>query len=488
VDRERPASTDQPHGGIMVEQAASAESKHVALFVATISAFIAPFLSSAVSVALPTIGREFQMDAVTLGWISTAYLLVAAIALVPIGRLGDIHGRKRVWLWGISIYSLFSLLCAAAPSSDWLIVFRCAQAVGGTLIYGSGMAILTSVYPRAERGKALGINVAAVYAGLSVGPFLGGMLTDQWGWRSIFLATVPLGLLAISLILWHLHGEWADARGERFDVVGTVLYSLALIALMYGVSILSAPYGAVLAVGGAAGLVAFVWWELRTPTPVLDVKLFHGNLVFTLANLTALINYAATAAVTFLLSLYLQYVQGLSPALAGLILIAQPVVMVVLSLLAGRLSDRVEPRLVVAVGMGLTAMGLFALTTLSYTTPLWFVVGVLVVLGIGFGCFASPNTNAVMSAVESRFYGVAAGILGTMRLTGQMVGMGATMTMFGLYLGQQPIGAANLPAFLAALHTACLLFAVLSCGGVVASLVRAHLPSEEPNPARAHMA
>ena len=132
--------------------------------------------------------------------------------------------------------------------------------------------------------------------------------------------------------------------------------------------------------------------------------------------------------------------QGLSPALAGLLLIAQPVVMVALSLLAGRLSDRVEPRLVVAVGMGLTAVGLFALTTLSFSTPLWFVVGVLVVLGVGFGCFASPNTNAVMSAVESRFYGVAAGILGTMRLTGQMVGMGATMTTFGLYLGQQPIG------------------------------------------------
>jgi EmrB/QacA subfamily drug resistance transporter len=469
-----------------MRQAASAQSQHVALFVAAISAFIAPFLGSAVSLALPTIGREFQMDAVTLGWISTAYLLVAAIALVPIGRLGDIHGRKRVWLWGISIYTLFSLLCAASPSGNWLIVFRCLQAVGGTLIFGSGMAILTSVYPRAERGKALGINVAAVYAGLSVGPFLGGMLTDQWGWRSIFLVTVPLGLIAIGLILWQLKGEWAEARGERFDVVGTILYSLALIALMYGVSVLPALHGASLAVGGAAGLVAFVWWELRTATPVLDVKLFRGNLVFTLGNLTALVNYAATIAVTFLLSLYLQYVQGLSPALAGFILVSQPVVMTAVSLLAGRLSDRVEPRLVVAVGMGLTAAGLFALTTLSYVTPLWFVVAVLVVLGLGFGLFASPNTNAVMSAVESRFFGVAAGILGTMRLTGQMVGMGATMTVFAFYLGQQPIAADTLPAFLAALQTACLLFAVLSCGGVLASLVRADLPDEEPEAASAH--
>jgi EmrB/QacA subfamily drug resistance transporter len=468
-----------------VRPTASDPRKHVALFVATISAFIAPFLGSAVSVALPSIGREFQMDAVTLGWISTAYLLVAAIALVPIGRLGDIHGRKRIWLYGISIYTVFSLLCAAAPSGMWLIVFRCLQAVGGTLIFGSGMAILTSVYPREERGAALGINVAAVYAGLSVGPFLGGLLTAQWGWRSIFLATVPLGLIAIGLILWQLKGEWAEARGERFDVVGSALYSIALVAIMYGLSVLPAFRGAILAAVGLLGLVGFVWWELKTENPVLDVKLFRGNLVFTLSNLTALINYAATIAVSFLLSLYLQYVQGLSPSLAGLVLVSQPVVMTAVSLLAGRLSDHVEPRVVVSAGMGLTAAGLFALVALSYSTPLWFVVAVLVVLGVGFGLFGSPNTNAVMSAVEPKFYGVAAGISGTMRLTGQMVGMGVTMTVFSIYLGPEPIGAENLPAFLAALQTACLLFAILACGGVFASLVRGNLHAEAPKPASA---
>jgi EmrB/QacA subfamily drug resistance transporter len=469
----------------MVEQAASAQRQHVALFVATISAFIAPFLGSAVSVALPSIGREFHMDAVTLGWISTAYLLVAAIALVPIGRLGDIHGRKRVWLWGIAIYTVFSLLCAAAPSGPWLIVCRCLQAVGGTLIFGCGMAILTSVIPREKRGRALGINVAAVYAGLSAGPFLGGLLTDLWGWRSIFLVTVPLGLIAIGLILWQLQGEWAEARGERFDFVGTILYSIALIALMYGISVLPAPRGLILALAGAVGLAGFVWWELRTPAPVLDVKLFRGNLVFTLSNLAALINYAATVAVGFLLSLYLQYVQGLSPAIAGLILVSQPVVMTAVSLLAGRLSDRFEPRLVVSLGMVLTTAGTFALVTLSPATPLWFVVGVLGVLGVGFGLFGSPNTHAVMSAVAPRFYGVAAGISGTMRLTGQMVGMGVTMTVFSFYLGQEPISADTVPAFLAALHTACLLFAVLACAGVLASLVRGKVHVLEPQPVSA---
>jgi MFS family permease len=214
----------------MVEQAASAQRQHVALFVATISAFIAPFLGSAVSVALPSIGREFHMDAVTLGWISTAYLLVAAIALVPIGRLGDIHGRKRVWLWGIAIYTVFSLLCAAAPSGPWLIVCRCLQAVGGTLIFGCGMAILTSVIPREKRGRALGINVAAVYAGLSAGPFLGGLLTDLWGWRSIFLVTVPLGLIAIGLILWL--AVKATLAGLSIQTIGVILAIVGVVWLV----------------------------------------------------------------------------------------------------------------------------------------------------------------------------------------------------------------------------------------------------------------
>jgi EmrB/QacA subfamily drug resistance transporter len=343
-----------------VQQAASHQGKYVALFVATISTFLTPFLGSSISVALPTIGRDFHMDAVTLSWVSTAYLLAAAVALVPAGRIADIHGRKRIWLYGVVLYTLFSVLCAAAPDGAWLIAFRALQAVGSTLIYGTGLAILTSVFPREERGRVIGFNVAAVYTGLSIGPFVGGLLTDHWGWRSIFLATVPIGLLAIFLIVTRLKGEWAEARGERFDVVGAAIYGLALVALTYGLSGLPSATGALLAVAGLAGLAVFTWWELRTDDPVLEVRLFRDNLVFALSNLAALINYGATVAVTFLLSLYLQYVQGLSPAAAGAVLVSQPVVMMLVSLVAGRLADRVEPRIVVSLGMALTAAGLLA--------------------------------------------------------------------------------------------------------------------------------
>jgi len=467
-----------------VRQAASAETKRVALILATISAFLTPFLGSAVSVALPSIGHEFEMDAVALSWVSTAYLLAAAIALVPVGRLADIHGRKRIWLYGVALYTLFSVLCAAAPSGAWLIAFRALQAVGSTLIYGTGLAILTSVFPREERGRVIGFNVAAVYVGLSAGPFLGGLLTAQWGWRSIFLAMVPLGVIAIVLILTRLKGEWAEARGEPFDVAGSVIYGVALVALIYGLSILPSAAGALLGVAGVAGLAAFAWWELRTENPVLRVQLFRDNFVFAVSNLVALVNYGATVAVTFVLSLYLQYVQGLSPAAAGLVLVSQPIVMTAVSPLAGRLSDRIEPRLLVSAGMALTAAGLFALVWLSTATPLAFVVATLVVQGVGFGLFSSPNANAIMSSVIPRYYGVASGMLSTMRVVGQMVGMALTMVMLSLYIGQEPISAENLPAFLAAVRTACLAFAVLSIAGALASLVRGNVRGPEPEAAR----
>jgi EmrB/QacA subfamily drug resistance transporter len=463
----------------------SAHTKHVALFVATISAFITPFLGSAVTVALPTIGREFAMDAISLSWISTSYLLASAIVLLPAGRLGDIYGRKRLWLCGIVLYTACSLLCAAAPGGIWLIVFRGLQAVGGGLIYGTGVAILTSVYPREERGKVLGINVAAVYSGLSVGPLLGGLLTAQWGWRSIFLATMPLGIVAVGLILWQLRGEWAEARGERFDRIGTALYAVALVLVMYGVSLLPERSAVGLLLAGAVGLVLFGWWEARASEPVLNLRLFKGNPVFAFSNLAALLNYSAASGVSFLLSLYLQYVQGLTPSQAGLILIAQPVMMTALSLVAGRLSDRVEPRLLSSAGMGLTAVGLFAFASLGDTTALWFIAAVLLMLGTGFGIFSSPNTNAVMSAVDRRFYGVASGTLGTMRLTGQMTSMGIAMTVFAVHLGRAPIGAENHAAFVVSVQTAFAIFGLLCCGGVLASLVRGKVRDREPESARA---
>jgi MFS family permease len=202
-------------------------SKKVTLAVATMTSFLTPFMGSSVNVALPSIGKEFSMNAVSLSWVVSSYLLSAAVFLVPLGRIADIYGRKRVLTYGIIAFTAFSLLLAISNSPLILISLRVLQGIGSAMIFGTGIAILTSVFPVKERGRALGINVASVYLGLSLGPFLGGILTQHFGWRSIFLVNVPIGLAVISMIFWKLKGEWAEAKGEKFDIAGSIIYGLA---------------------------------------------------------------------------------------------------------------------------------------------------------------------------------------------------------------------------------------------------------------------
>ncbi len=441
------------------------------------AAFLTPFDVSSVNVALPTIGKEFAMDAILLSWVATAYMLASAMFLVPLGRLADIHGRKKVFITGITIFTLASFLMVTSTSSLMLISIRALQGAGAAMIFSTGMAILTSVYPVGERGKVLGINVAAVYMGLSLGPFLGGFLTQQFGWRSIFFINIPLGIIVISLTLTKLTGEWAESRGEQFDFWGSVIYSLTLLSIIYGFSLLPSYSGAWLLLIGTLGLLIFIRWETRVKCPILNINLFKSNVVFTLSNAAALINYSATFAVGFLLSLYLQYIKGLGPRDAGIILIAQPVVQVILSPAAGRLSDRIEPRIVASTGMVLTTAGLILLTLLDENTALIYITAGLILLGLGFAFFSSPNTNAVMSSVEKKYYGVASATLGTMRLTGQMLSMGIAMLIFALYIGRVEITPGYYPLFLKSTQIAFGIFAVLCFAGIFASLARGKVRS-----------
>lgn len=449
-----------------------ASTRRAALMAATLASFLTPFMDSATNVALPAISQEFAMDAVSLTWIRTAYLLAAAMFLVPFGKLADIHGRKRIFTYGTAVFTLAALLIGLSTSGTMLISVRVMQGFGSAMIFGTGVAILTSVFPPGERGRVLGISVAAVYLGLSLGPSIGGFLTQQLGWRSIFFVTVPLGLIVIGFVIWRLRGEWAEARGERFDLIGSAIYAVGLVALMIGVSQLPAAMGIGLIATGVLGLAGFVVWEMRVQYPVLNINLLASNRTFALSNVAALINYGATAAVAFLLSLYLQYIKGLTPQGAGLVLVAQPIVQAALSPLAGRLSDRIEPRIVASLGMALTATGLFLLIFVSPATPLWAIVLRLVLLGFGFALFSSPNMNAIMGAVSKRFYGVASGTLGTMRLVGQMFSQGIVLLLFVLYIGRVEIAPEYYPLFMTSFKVAFAIFTALCVGGIFASLGR----------------
>jgi EmrB/QacA subfamily drug resistance transporter len=417
-------------------------------------------------------GRDFAMSAVLMSWINTAFLLSAATLNIPFGRLGDIYGRKKIYWTGVLVFTIASVLIALSHTGMMVIAGRVVQGIGASMIFATGMAILVSVYPDRERGKVLGINIAAVYLGLSTGPFFGGVITQHLNWLFIFWLNLPTGLLLLAVIFFMLKGDWAEGKGAKFDLLGSAILGLALLSTMYGFSKLPESYAFGLLAVGLAGILIFVVHELRLESPVIDIRLFRYNTVFTFSNVAALINYAATFAVTFLLSLYLQHVRGFSPARAGTLLAIQPLVQAVLSPLAGRLSDRVEPRTVASVGMGLTLVGLFLLVFVDRLTPILYIAGCLVFLGFGFALFVSPNTNAIMSSVDRRIYGVASAVVGTMRQLGMMFSMGIVMMTLALHLGQAEVGPENADEFVRSMRVSFTVFVMLCFGGIFASLAR----------------
>ncbi len=447
--------------------------RRTTLLTVVLASFLTPFTLSSVNVALPTIGKDLGADAITLNWIATAFLLSSAMLLIPFGRLADIKGRRRVFTFGVAAFTIGSLLSGLSNSAGMLIAFRMLQGIGGAMIFATGIAILTSVFPLRERGKVLGINAASVYAGLSLGPILGGYLTQSFGWRSVFLVTIPLGALIVAIAIWKLRGEWADARGERFDLMGSAIYSLTLVLIMVGASELS-PITIAL---GIASLIAFILWESRVEHPVLEIRIFRRNRLFAFSNLAALLMYSTTFAVPFLLSLYLQYVKALTPQQAGEILVAQSVVQATLSPLAGWLSDRVEPRVIVSTGMAITAIGLYIFSNLNPSTPTSTIVANLMLIGVGFALFSSPNTNAIMSSVERRLYGIASAILSTMRVVGQTISMAIVMLVFALYLGKVPITPNVYPLLMKSVQTAFAVFSILCIFGTMVSIARGSVRS-----------
>ena len=316
------------------------ELKRSVLTITVFASFLTPFMGSAVNLALPSIGEEFGANAVTLNWIISSYMLSTSILLLPAGRAGDILGRKKVFTAGLIIFTLTMILLTFTPNIKWLISARVLQGLGSAMLFGTNLAILTSVFPPGERGRAMGINVTAVYIGLSSGPFLGGLLTRYLGWRSIFAFLIPMGIISIILIRRKMKGEWAESKGESFDWPGALIYGASLAALMYGFSKLPSAAGWIITASGLLLVPLFIMRENHTIHPLFDTTLISRNRVFAFSSLAALIHYAATSAIGFFLSLYLQYIRDLGPRDAGFVLMSWPVTMALISPVAGKLHGR----------------------------------------------------------------------------------------------------------------------------------------------------
>lgn len=448
------------------------ELKRSVLTVTAFASFLTPFMGSAVNLALPSIGDEFSLNAVTLNWIISSYMLTTSILLLPAGRAGDILGRRRVFTAGLIIFTISMILLTFTPGIRWLIGVRILQGIGGALMFGTNMAILTSVFPPGERGRAMGINVTAVYVGLASGPFLGGLLTRYLGWRSIFAFLIPMGIISLILIRRKMKQEWAEAKGESFDWTGAVIYGVSIAALMYGFSKLPSAAGWVITASGILLMPLFVIREKRAMHPLFDITLISKNRVFAFSSLAALIHYAATSAIGFFLSLFLQYIKDLGPRDAGFVLMSWPLTMALISPAAGKLSDRHNPGVLASIGMAITSVALIILCFLNAGTSVALIVVVLVIMGAGFSLFSSPNSNAIMSSVEKRQLGNASGMLGTMRNVGQTFSMAIALMLLALYMGQEKINPGNYPQLMNSMKSGFIVFSVLCFAGIFASLAR----------------
>jgi EmrB/QacA subfamily drug resistance transporter len=438
----------------------------------TIASFIGPFMSSSVNVALPSIGKEFSMGAVSLGWINTAYLLAAATLLIPFGRMGDLYGKKRIFVIGLFLLMITSAILASSFSGAMVIAGRVFQGIAAAMLFATAMPILVSIVPPEMRGKAIGIVSGATYIGLSVGPLIGGLLTQQFGLRYVFWLYVPLALVLLALTYFML--EYTEERSEKtkFDIAGSAILGASLLLTMYGFSTLPSVLAGALTAIGIVGIIMFVMYESHTQAPLFDIDLFRRNTVFAFSSLAALINYAATFAIAFTLSLYLQQLRGLSPREAGLILVAQPVMQAIFSPYAGKLSDRIQPRTLSSIGMAIDCVGLLMLAFIRTDTSMVYIVGCLMILGFGFALFVSPNTNAIMSSVAKSSLGLAGATVGAVRQIGMMMSMGIVMMILALFIGKADIAPGNYQMFVQGLRIAFAVFAVACFGGVFASLAR----------------
>lgn len=431
------------------------------LLLTCVGAFMAPLDGSILAVALPQVASSLGLGWGATLWVQAAYLLAMAITLIPLGRHADHHGRLRGYLAGTAIFTVASLLAALSPDGAWLIAARTLQGLGGALLSATSAALVTEAFPPEQRGKALGLNVMAVYAGLSLGPPLGGFLVAHFGWRSLFLVNLPIGIV-VFLLGRRLQRHWQETpgRGHALDLPGMALWSLGLAALLLPLTF--APewgWGSwkVWLPLGLAALVAplFLAVERRAPEPLLDLRLLAANRAFATGNLAALLAYMALYAVAMLTSVHLQLVQGRSVAAAGWIMLGQPLMQTALSPLAGRLSDRLGPRRLCAGGLAILALGMVWLA-LAPPGPLLGVLGGLALVGLGLAAFSAPNTSAVMGSVGRDRLAMASAFIATMRVTGMALSVSILggLAASGLGAGgwRPLLGGSAPPAALLAFH------------------------------------
>jgi EmrB/QacA subfamily drug resistance transporter len=464
--------------------------KRAILLAVAVGTFMSALDSSVVNMVLPNISAYFHTSLATIEWTVMSYLLVVSSLLLSFGRLGDMYGHKKIYLVGLIIFTAGSLLCGLSPSVLVLIIFRGIQAVGAGMLMAMGPAIVTDTVSPRERGKALSVTAVSVAIALTVGPVLGGALTSAFGWQSIFLINIPIGILGFLLAKQTIpqHNERAV---QPFDFVGAGVIFLALISILLPLSMVEKygwqnPLILILIAAGLGLTVGFAWWEKHTKYPLFDITLFHNRL-FSMSNISALLNFMAQFTIILLIPFYLQRLRGLSPAQAGLLYLPMPLATMIIAPISGTLSDRMDSRYLSSVGMAIIAAGMGMLSNLKVDSPDLFMVVGLIIVGFGIGLFQTPNNSAIMGSVPNSKRGVASGMLATMRNIGMVLGVAISGAIFssgqdwftGL-LKVKGLSGVQLEkaAFIGALHITYIVGAIFASIGVITSLIKGSTRSE----------
>lgn len=443
------------------------------LKVAVVTSFITTFMGSALNLSIPDLEEQFQVSGALIGWVVTAYTLAVAASCVPIGKIADVKGRRTIFLLGIGAFGITSVLCSFASNIWMMLLFRIMQGIASAMIFATNNAILINAYPAQERGRVIGVSTAAVYVGLSLGPVAGGILNGLFGFQSIFIVSALVALVAFILTARGVEKDNATIEDGHFDFAGNLFYVLFITATLYGLTnfTISNHGWIILAAGILFGLV-FVEVEKRAGNPVIKVTMFSKDPAFTLSNLAALLNYGATFAISYLISIYLQVVLGYTSQVAGLILIAQPVMQAAFSPMMGKLSDKIAPYKLASLGMTICALGLVIFSMLNEATHIGTIVGTLMISGFGFALFSSPNTNAILSCVDKSEYSVANSILSTMRTYGHTSSMAVVTIVVGMNLGTTPLNEAEPQILIETMHRCFIVFIILCVIGVFMSMKR----------------
>ena len=449
------------------------KTQRAALHVAVLTAFLTTFSASCMNLSIPNMESEFQVTAAAIGWVITAYVLATAAMSIPFGKVADVKGRRKVIVTGICGYMIASLCLAFVPTFSLLIICRVIQGVFASMLFATNNAILISVYPPEKKGQMLGISISATYIGLAVGPVAGGFLNHYIGWRSIFVITFVLALIAFVLALRGVPKIPVEENHLKPDILGNVLFIAAIVISLYGLSNLTVmKFGWLILVIGLVIGVLFVCLELKVENPVVRISMFTKSKAFTFSNFAALLNYASTYAISYFMSIYLQVVKGYESQVAGIIMVSMPIVQAIFTPYMGKLSDRVKPYKLASLGMAICAIGLVLLAFVGENTSLAFVIVALVIAGFSYSLFSSPNTNAILSLVQKEEYAIANSILSTMRTVGQSISMAVVTIIVGVTLGNVALEHSSPADLVKTMHIMFVICVIMCVAGVFLSLQR----------------